>query len=296
MNRNRMLLIGVLALAMSAVLAYLVWTQMTPKALKTGQVVVVAKEKISPGSLLTAKDLKILPLPINVLIAGSYKDTKQVDNRITMVEMFENDLVLEKKLVPKEGGVGGLTAVIDKEKRAISVKVDSVIGVAGFVLPGTHVDVIVTGQPRTNEDPTSKVIVENIKVLTADKTLEKDPEGKAIDSRVVTLLVDPEQATKIALASADGRIQLVLRNSQDNGVNDPRPIGKWELYYGSNKSTKTNAEATKGAKRVARGPNPPPKREADHVFIMISGGKEQKLTLDEWQLGTARSIAGRSQD
>jgi pilus assembly protein CpaB len=290
MNRNRMLLVGLLALVMSLALAYLVWRTAGPSHNQTGKIVVVAKEKISPGSLLTAKDLKTLPWPLNVLIKGSFTDPKELENRITMVEMFENDFVVESKLVPKEGGVGGLTAVIDPDKRAVSVKVDSVIGVAGFVLPGTYVDVIATGQPRPDGDLTSKVIIENVRVLTADKDLEKDPEGKARDSRVVTLLLDPEQAQKVALASTDSHIQLALRNPRDTGIENPPAISKPDLYSGRS-AIKTESSIKTG--KVTRRPIPRPKRETDRGFLMISGGKEQKLTLDDWQVGATCSTSGR---
>jgi pilus assembly protein CpaB len=298
-----MLLIGVAALVMALILAFLVWKRLGPANAPAREIVVVGVEKIPAGSVLKAQNLKIMPWYVSDLIKGSFKDLKQLENRVTMVEMFQNDLVLDSKLVPKEGGVGGLTAVIDKDKRAVSVKVDSVIGVAGFVLPGTFVDVIVTGQPKSDADLTSKMIIENVKVLTRDQTLEKDPKGEAKISQVVTLLLDPEQAQKIALALTDSHIQLALRNPQDSGINNPPSITKPQLFAG--------IAPIKVIKKTGGGKTPAPikqpvveqpvvekpvvKRDPDRGFLMISGGKEQKLTLDEWQLGANCSTTGRKQ-
>jgi pilus assembly protein CpaB len=265
MNRNRMLLIGIISLALAVGLTYLIY-KMLNKGRVIGRVVLVAKEKIPPGSVLSTQDLKYLPWLEGVPPKGSFDDIAKLENRATMVEMQQNDFVFDSKLVPKEGGVGGLTAVIDVNKRAVSVKVDSVIGVAGFVLPGTYVDVILTGQPGANQELTSKVIIENVKVLTADKDLQKDPKGEAKDSRVVTLLLDPEQASKIALASTEGRIQLALRNPQDKEIKNPDPIKITEIYSGRKK------------KEPPYTPPPSEWRTVTH----ISGGKIETVKVRIW--------------
>jgi pilus assembly protein CpaB len=287
-----MLLIGIIALVMAVSLSYLVFIKLGAAAPPARQIVVVGAEKIPAGSLIAAKDIKTMPWYMSDLIKGSFKEVKQLENRVTMVEMFQNDFVLESKLVPKEGGVGGLTAVIDKDKRAVSVKVDSVIGVAGFVLPGTYVDVIATGQPRSDAELTSKMIIENVKVLTADQTLDKDPKGEAKKSQVVTLLLDPEQAQKIALALTDSHIQLALRNPQDSGINNPPYITKSMLYAGL---APVKAVIKTGGEGRPATTKKPVKTDPDRGFLMISGGKEQKLTLDEWQLGANCNTTERKQ-
>jgi pilus assembly protein CpaB len=117
--------------------------------------------------------------------------------------------------------------------RAVSVKVNEVIGVAGFVLPGTHVDVIVTGSPgQLRQIDTSKVILENVLVLTSGTNLEPDANGTPQNVAVVTLLVTPEDAQKLALASADGKIQLALRNPLDLEQKYPAAVHKVALYLG----------------------------------------------------------------
>jgi pilus assembly protein CpaB len=264
-----MMLIGVIALLMSAILAYWIYVILTGNKIPT-QAIVIASKNIHPGEILTAENLTTVSWPRYHPVPGSFENIKQVENRAVMVEIFPNDIVLKDKLVAQEG-MGGLTAVIDREKRAISVKVDSVIGVAGFVLPGTYVDVIATGQPANSDDLVSKVIVENVKVLTADKNLERDPKGEAKESKVVTLLVNPDQANKIALASTDGHLQLALRNSQDTNIETPPPITKKQLY--------AQDQATTIIKGKGKGftVKPPPPRPPQPIEVEERMGTTQKL-------------------
>jgi Flp pilus assembly protein CpaB len=206
--------------------------------------------------------------------------------------MLANDPVLNDKLTEKGGGVG-LTAVIPPDMRAMSVRVDAVIGVAGFVLPGTYVDVIVTGQPRQNDDPTAKVILENVKVLTADKNLDsKDKEGKAIESKVVTLLVKPDQAEKLALASSD-KIYLALRNpladpKGEHPVNPPY-IKKPELYYGTTPIFIEKPKSGPGGGRLQ--PRPPVSRTVE-IEVRL-GSKTEKTTVDREQPSLTRPMDGK---
>ena len=127
--------------------------------------------------------------------------------------------MLNAKLASKEAG-SGLPPVIPEGMRAVSVRVNEVIGVAGYVLPGTRVDVVATASPTTQPvDTTSKVVLANVQVLTAGTRMEQDQEkGKPVQVTVVTLLVTPEQAELLALASTEGKIQLALRNPLDQGA------------------------------------------------------------------------------
>jgi pilus assembly protein CpaB len=275
MNRNRMLLVGVIALILSVPLAYLVYKQLGGPPKMPTKPLVIASKHVLPGMLLTSENTTTMQYPVYHPVPGSFEDIKKVEKRVAMVELFTNDIILNEKLVA-EGAIGGLTAVIDPEKRAISVKVDSVIGVAGFVLPGTYVDVIATGQPANSEDLISKVIVENVKVLTADKNFERDPKGEAKESKVVTLLVDPDQANRIALASTDGRIQLALRNSQDAKVETPPPITKKELYSQDQAPKPKEKEKGKGSGKGYVVKRPPP-RPRPPIDIEERMGATQKL-------------------
>src|SRR5215211_1524128 len=133
--------------------------------------------------------------------------------------MVKNEPILPAKLASKEAGAG-LPPVIPEGMRAVSVRVNEVIGVAGYVLPGTRVDVVATASPsESHSDTTSRVILSNVQVLTAGTRMEQDQDkGKPVQVTVVTLLVNPEQSERLALASTEGKIQLALRNPMDQGA------------------------------------------------------------------------------
>jgi pilus assembly protein CpaB len=144
--------------------------------------------------------------------------------------MLANEPVMESKLAAIEAGAGLHTA-IPEGMRAVAIKVNDVIGIAGFVLPATRVDVIVTGSPDArNRHDTSKVILENVEVLAAGQNIEQEEDGKPQNVQVLTLLVTPEGAEKLALAAVDGRLQLALRHPLDMNQIDPEPVKKADLY------------------------------------------------------------------
>jgi pilus assembly protein CpaB len=171
--------------------------------------------------------------------------------------------------------------------RAVAVKVDPVTAVGGFVLPGTNVDVIVTGSAddRGGQD-TSKVILEYVRVLSAGTSLQ-DEDGKPRDVPVVTLLVSPADAQKLALASSEGKIQLALRNPLDQRQENPEGIRKEALYRGA--STRPEAApgnplpGTPAAARSARAPRPAPSaRPVRAVSVeLIQGQKREVVTFEE---------------
>ena len=132
---------------------------------------------------------------------------------------MRNEVVIPGKLASKEAGVG-LPPVIPDGMRAVSVRVNEVIGVAGYVLPGNRVDILATASPTdAHQDTITKVILANVQVLTAGTRMEQDQEkGKPMQVTVVTLLVFPDQAERLALASTEGKIQLALRNPLDKSA------------------------------------------------------------------------------
>jgi pilus assembly protein CpaB len=138
-----------------------------------------------------------------------------------IVSIVRNEPILPAKLASKEAG-SGLPPIIPAGKRALSVRVNEVIGVAGYVLPGTRVDVVATANPTNrSEDVTSKVVLSNVEVLTAGTRLEQDTtDGKPMQVTVVTLLVTPDQSERLTLASTEGKIQLALRNPLDRETPD----------------------------------------------------------------------------
>ncbi len=181
---------------------------------KPARPVVVASAPISYGTVLQAEHLEVLSWPAEAP-EGSFSDPQALIGRAILVETVTDEPILEGKLAPVDG-MGGLSAVIPRGKRAVSVRVNEIIGVAGFVLPRTRVDVLVSINPRGDkENAASKVILQNVEVLAAGQTTERDAEGKPRTVNVITLLVDPQEAEKLTVASHEGELQLALRNSLD---------------------------------------------------------------------------------
>jgi pilus assembly protein CpaB len=221
--RNRIFAVLALAVLAGGGLAYGTFNAINSQPVKTvsapTQPVVVAAADLSVGSELKKEDLTVMNFPAGKAPEGAFAKPSDVIGRGLIVSMVKNELVLNAKLASKEAG-SGLPTVIPDGMRAVSVRVNEVIGVAGYVLPGTRVDVLATANPSNQaQDVTTKVILSNVQVLTAGTRMEQDAEkGKPVQVTVVTLLVFPEQSERLALASTEGKIQLALRNPLDLGA------------------------------------------------------------------------------
>jgi pilus assembly protein CpaB len=178
--------------------------------------VVVAATDLALGAELRREDLKVIAWPSDALPVGSFRDPQEIVGRGLVQSVAQNETVLPVKLAPAGAGAG-LPPVIPEGMRAVSVRVNDVIGVAGYVLPGTRVDVVATVSPTSQQtDMTSKVVLTNVLVLAAGTRIERDvEENKPISVSVVTLLVNPADAERLTLASTEGKIQLALRNPLD---------------------------------------------------------------------------------
>jgi pilus assembly protein CpaB len=168
-------------------------------------------------------------------VPGAFEKVESVVKRGLIASVVENEPLTDAKLAPIEAGAG-LPPSIPPGMRAMSVKVDEVIGVAGFVVPGTHVDVVVTiRQTNDNKEPMSRTVVSNVSVLTAGTKIdqEKAKDGKPQPSTVVTLAVLPMDAERIALASTEGKISLALRNPLDVVPTETRGIKVTALMNGT---------------------------------------------------------------
>jgi pilus assembly protein CpaB len=151
------------------------------------------------------------------LPVGYYATAAEVIGRGLITPVAANEPLMATKLADKESG-GGLPIVIPEGMRALSVRVDEVIGVAGFVMPSTRVDVLLTITPRAgggNEQPVTRIILQNIQTLASGQTIQRSEDGTPQSVSVVTLLVSPEEAERLTLAATEGRIQLALRNGLD---------------------------------------------------------------------------------
>jgi pilus assembly protein CpaB len=181
--------------------------------------VVAAASDIKLGTVLTATDLTTSDIQ-GTVPKGAILKPESVIGRGVISDIYQGEPILESRLAPQGSG-GGLASTIPDGMRAMAVRVDQVVGVAGFVTPGLRVDVLASGVPpgaEGNQGTETKTILQNIQVLSAGTDIQKDAEGKPQQVQVVNLLVTPEQAQTLSLASTELRIQLVLRNPLDTKV------------------------------------------------------------------------------
>ena len=186
--------------------------------------VVVAATNLEIGAELRSEHIRVIDWPANAVPAGAISNPEEVVGRGVVLPVIQYEPILPMKLASKEAGVG-LPPAIPPGLRAVSVRVNEVIGVAGYVVPGTRVDVVgVVSPTQRQEDTTSKVILTDVQVLAAGTKLEQDASGeKPMAVNVVTLLVNPEEAERLTLASTEGKIQLALRNPLDR--DNPTTVG-----------------------------------------------------------------------
>jgi pilus assembly protein CpaB len=176
--------------------------------------VVVATRALAVGSTLDRGSLKLRGVPEGLFPAGAFSRVEDVLERPVISAIQADEPVVEARLAVKGSGMG-LGPMIPPGMRAISVRVNDVVGVAGFVLPGMRVDVLVTGKPPNRADTETQTVLQNITVLSAGQTIQTDAKSQPIVTPVVTLLVSPAEAEALTLSNSEGRIQLVLRNSTD---------------------------------------------------------------------------------
>ncbi len=277
MNRSRLLLIGGLALAVGLLVSYTVYNRLRTFAASNvnanGVPVVVAADDIPVGGKLKATDVRVIALPQPVVPPGAFSTTAKVLDRGAILPISRGDFVLQSKLAALDAGAG-LPSMIPQGMRAVSVRVNDVVSVAGFVQPGTHVDVLATGNGSGNERQTITVL-ENVLVLAVGKSLDRNaPDAPA--APVITLAVSPDDAQKVALVSQEGRIQLALRNPLDTKKGGIGATRASAVYPGA---TPVAAEAKpKIHKVVAKGPAPPP---APYQVEMIRGSKRDETKFED---------------
>jgi pilus assembly protein CpaB len=232
MNRNRMLLGLVVALAVALLASTYVYRQLQrvqTSARAERQVhIVVAATPVKLGQPLTPDDLTLEDWPEGKQPQGSFSRTEDCMGRAVIVPLVAGEVVLDQELAKRDVGAG-LSVAIPSGMRAVSVGVDNVVAVAGFVTPGTIVDVLVTGTGPGG--PLTRTILEHVRVLAVGQELQTE-NGKPQTAPVVTLLVNPEDALKLTLASSEGRIHLALRNTIDLADANPPPVYGSTIFFG----------------------------------------------------------------
>jgi pilus assembly protein CpaB len=227
MRRIGIALVIFLAIAFAAIASGLTYYYLKTETGERGldlKPVVVAGRDLTFGEDLKPGDMKVTMFPGGSVPKGSYEVVDSLVGQVTKVFLMENEPILDSKLSSKGGG---LSLLISKNKRASSIQVDKVSGVSGFILPGDRVDVILTvrGTGGGSEDAVAKTILQNVEVLAAGEKTEQK-ENKVITVQSVTLLVDPEGAQALALASNEGKLNLALRNPMDEETTSVEAVTK----------------------------------------------------------------------
>lgn len=231
----------------------------------TTQIVVAARD-LALGTVLAPGDVKTIAWPSVTVPPGYAGSEEQVVGRGLITPVSANEPLMTAKLADKEAG-GGLPIVIPEGMRAVSVKVDEVIGVAGFVLPGTRVDVLVTLSDNSGrEEAATRVILQNVRTLASGQTIQKNANGEPQTATVITLLVTPEEAEKLTLAATEGAIQLALRNTLDMAEVETDGIQTTTLV-------RTEAAPQPAARPTARGP-----RRPSGTSVITYNGAERTVT------------------
>jgi pilus assembly protein CpaB len=274
MNRNRMLIGLGIAIVVGLFLSTFVYRAFeSASAIKpiTTEHIVVAAQPLQVGTRVDASNLRLIPWPSGEPVAGMFTRIADCANRAVITPLAENEPILESKLAATQSGAG-LPATIPEGMRALSVAVNDVVGVAGFVIPGTMVDVLVTGKVTDNghgaEQNITRTILENVKVLAAGQKIEQDREGKPQNVPVVTLLVTPDDAARLTMASTEGKIQLSLRNTVDTRLVMPASVLQDSLFSGGAPTPKRST--------VAKYVPPPP---SPYVVEVITGNKRENKSF-----------------
>ena len=277
-RRNRTLLVVVVAVGLASLATYGVFR--TIKSIPVRQVevatkhVVVAAENLPLGTMVSKEQLKVVGWPAATPVEGSFASVDQVVGRGLIQPVQANELLTETKLAAKEAGAG-LAPSIPPGMRALSVKTNDVIGVAGFTVPGARVDVVVVVKDRDNS--MARVVVSNLQVLTAGTKydIEQAKDGKPMPSNVVTLLVTPDQAERISLAQTNGSITLVLRNPLDVMPTETGGIRMAGLMGNPSTAPVAKPAASKRSKgpapAVVVAPPPPPPAPRPNVETIRAG-------------------------
>ena len=254
--------------------------------------VAVAKVAIPLGTKIIPEQIMVVQFPKESTPDGAFESPEKLAGRVAVINIAAREPITESRLAA-EGTAAGLAAIIPEGYRAMTVKVDDAAGISGFIQPGTLVDVVVTIDPEgiARQDPISKIVLQNIKVLASGQNIDKPKdEREATSVKAVTLQVTPEQAEKLALASSEGKLQLVMRSQIDQGDEQTRGVNKRNLLNGdvampvpdagSLKSEQPKSEA-KPVRRApvskptvtAPAPQPTPRTQVE----MIEAGKKRSV-------------------
>jgi len=240
--------------------------------------IVVAAKPMGVGVTVKPTDIKIAKTPAVAFPKGAFSRVEEVIDRPVTSNIRLDEPILEGRLAARGSGLG-LAPIIPVGMRAVAVRVNDVAGVAGYVLPGMRVDVLVTGRPPDANGTITATCLQNILVLSAGTTMQADARGQAIQAPTVTLLVSPEQAETLTLANNEGHIQLVLRNGSDQTIEKTPGRGLDELYGRVGRPAPAPVAARPRAVAMRVAPPPPPPPPPPDQIIVIRGTQKSVETV-----------------
>jgi len=285
MNRRRLLMIGALAVAAGLLVSLYVYKDLQAKSGPPRDLaqVMVAANDLQVGTRVEERDIKVIQVSASDLPPGAPRKKADVIGRGVILPIPKGDFILPNHLAGENAGAG-LPALIPPGMRAVSVHVNEVVSVAGFVTPGTRVDVLLTGSPNGSGEQQTTTVLQNVAVLASGRTLERTTTGEAQNTAVITLLVTPDDAQRLTLASTQGRIQLALRNPLDTKQDDVPASLSRTLFRGGAPSPPIVRPAVH---HMDTTPKPPIVNLPSAVSVEVyQGDKKQEVKLPEEGAGT----------
>jgi pilus assembly protein CpaB len=281
MNRTRLLLIGFVALALGAIVSFSVYRTLQTRTggnVAPGVVVVVAANDIPVGAKVGESDVKEVRFPASDVPPNCFHLKSSVVGRGAILPIARGEFFLPNKLAGENAG-SGMPALIPPGMRAVSVRVNEVIGVAGFVVPGTRVDVLLTGNPSGASDQQTSTVLENVAVIATGQKLERNTAGEPQLAPVITLLVSPDDAQKLTLAQTQGKIQLALRNPLDTKQQELASVSTSALY--KRESTPAPAAPRPKPSKHATVVNLTPPTPSTYGVEVIKGNKKDITKFED---------------
>ena len=248
----------VISAAASAVLYRLISSQLAANRSNDSSKILVAARNLGSGELIKDVDVKVAdwngPVP-----PGALLKPEDAIGRGVVESIYQGEAIVEARIAARGAGAG-LAAIIPQGMRAVAVRINDVVGVSGFATAGSHVDILIAGNPpgSNSAGTLTKTLLQNIEILSAGQNIQKDAEGKPVSVPVVNLLVTPEQAEVLSLASNEARIQLVLRNPMDKGEAKPPGTAMAYLFSGGVMAAAPEGAKAQAPQRQVRRPAPPP--------------------------------------
>ncbi|HZQ96484.1 MAG TPA: Flp pilus assembly protein CpaB [Candidatus Sulfotelmatobacter sp.] len=277
MNRTRLLMIGAVALAVGFFAAVSVYRSLQGKggSSEPGIEVMVAANDLQVGARVEERDIRVIRIPASDLPPGAPRKRSDVIGHGVIMPIAKGEFILPNRLAAENAGAG-LPSLIPPGMRAVSVRVNDVASVSGFVTPGTRVDVLVTATATGSGDQQTTTVLQNVQVLASGHTLERSSTGEAQNTAVITLLVTPEDAQRLTLATNEGRIQLALRNPVDTKQDEVLAANARGLFKGSAAAPVPVAHAPVRRAPAVKAPPPPPASTGVSVEV-YQGDKKAEI-------------------